>query len=67
MNTKTILAATAMALGSLSAFAQSKVSITELDVTKAIQDYGKVAIGQSVTGETASVNGSTFKIGRAHV
>ena len=39
MNTKTILAA-AMALGSLSAFAQSKVSITELDVTKAIQDYG---------------------------
>ena len=60
MNTKTILAATAMALGSLSAFAQSKVSITELDVTKAIQDYGKVTIGQSVTGETASVNGSTF-------
>ena len=60
MNTKTILAAAAMALGSLSAFAQSKVSITELDVTKAIQDYGKVTIGQSVTGETASVNGSTF-------
>ena len=60
MNTKTILAAAAMALGSLSAFAQSKVSITELDVSKAIQDYGKVTIGQSVTGETASVNGSTF-------
>lgn len=60
MNTKTILAAAAMALGSLSAFAQSKVSITELDVTKAIQDYGKVTIGKSVTGETASVNGSTF-------
>lgn len=60
MNTKTILAAAAMALGSLSAFAQSKVSITELDVSKASQDYGKVTIGQSVTGETASVNGSTF-------
>ena len=60
MNTKTILAAAAMALGSLSAFAQSKVSITELDVSKAIQDYGKVTIGQSVTGETASVNGRTF-------
>ena len=48
------------ALVSLSANAQSKVNVTDLDVTKTYQEYGKVTIGKSVTGEAASVKGSAY-------
>ena len=54
MNRKLLFTAMTAALVSLSANAQSKVNVTDLDVTKTYQEYGKVTIGKSVTGEAAT-------------
>lgn len=44
----------------LSSFSQTKIKISELDLSTAYQEYGGVMIGKSVTGEEAKVIGTPY-------
>lgn len=41
-------------------FAQTKMKVSEMDLSKAYQEYGGVMIGKSVTGEDANVAGIPY-------